>query len=398
MKISIIKSILALLTIFYLLTVCCKNVDVNSENGANGEYKIPEFLNDGWEVASLNSVGMEKSYFENLLNRLNRIGEHRIHSILVVKDKKLVFEKYYPGRKFNLAQYTGETGFDINDTHNLCSATKSFTSALIGIALDKGYIKSIDQKVFDFFPEFEDLLLLESEKNKMTIKHLLTMTSGLEWDDETLPYSDPRNDLHRMFVNDNPIRFALAKPLFAAPGDVFDYANCNTNILGEIIRKASGERLDKFADKYLFKKLGITELEWQMLPNDAVFCSGDLRLRPRDMAKFGLLFLNRGEWNGEQIISQKWSDISTAAYLNPNDYNKEFGWADGYGFQWWQKTYYYNSQSYSSFFATGWGGQHIIDFPALNLVIVFTGGNYYEAEIISPYDIVSNYILPSIIN
>jgi CubicO group peptidase (beta-lactamase class C family) len=114
------------------------------------------------------------------------------------------------------------------------------------------------------------------------------------------------------------------------------------------------------------------------------------------MAKFGLLFLNKGEWRGSQIISSRWCDVSTAAFLNPNDYNNEFQWANGYGFQWWQKTYSYNSKSYSLFFASGWGGQNIIIIPELDLVIVTTAGYWYEAETISPFSIVSDYIIPSV--
>ncbi len=105
----------------------------------------------------------------------------------------------------------------------------------------------------------------------------------------------------------------LAKPLFSEPGTVFDYDNCNTNIFGQIIRKAANKKLDAFAKEYLFDKIGVARQEWQPVRNDVVLCSGDLHLRPRDMAKFGQLFLNRGEWNGERVISSAWCDLSTAA-------------------------------------------------------------------------------------
>jgi len=246
---------------------------------------VPEFADDGWEVASLSSVGMDEAKFVQLLIRLERIGEHRIHDILVVKDRKLVFERYFPGRKFNLGQYAGGTGYDRNDLHILCSATKSVTSALLGIAIDKGYVDSIEQKVFDFFPEYASLLAQEPAKGKMTIKHLLTMTSGLTYDDESLPYTDRNNDMNRFFSSNDPIRFLLEKPLFAEPGAVFDYDNCNTNILGQIIRKAANRRVDAFAKEYLLDPLGVAEYQWQIVRDDVVLCSGDLHLKPRDMAK-----------------------------------------------------------------------------------------------------------------
>ena len=388
------KKTLYLIAIPFLIASCKLNSP--HEDALVPQIPVPKVTDDGWEVASLNSVGMDAAKFSQLLNRLEQIGEHRIHSILVVRNGKLVFEQYYPGPKFNLGQYTGETGYDRDDLHVLCSATKSVTSALLGIAIDKGYVQSVEQKVYDFFPEYADLLTQDPTKGEMTIKHLLTMTSGLTYDDESLPYTDSRNDMNRFYTSSDPIRFLLAKPLFAEPGTVFDYDNCNTNIIGHIIYKASDERLDRFAIEYLFIKLGIQQHQWQIVRNNVILSSGDLHLRPRDMAKFGLLFLNNGEWQGEQVVSSEWCAISTAAFLNPNDYNNEFRWANGYGYQWWQETYSYDAKSYSSFFASGWGGQNIIIVRDLNLVIVTTAGNWYEAERISPFSIVSDYIIPAI--
>jgi CubicO group peptidase (beta-lactamase class C family) len=378
-----------------LVVKACSGVNDGEEDVQ--EYQVPVATDDGWQVASVNSVGMQQKPLEMMMARLKSLGEHRIHSIIIVKDRKLVFDKYYAGRKFNLGQYTGGTGFDMNDLHTLCSATKSITSALLGIAVDRRYVQSVDQKVFDFFPEYSDLLVSSPGKRTMTIRHLLTMMSGLEWDDESLPYSDHRNDMHLMFESSDPIRYVLAKPLFESPGLVFDYDNCNTNVIGEIIHKASDERLDRFAQSHLFDKLRITRLEWQMLQNNVVFCSGDLHLRPRDMAKIGLLFLNKGEWNGEQVISKSWCEVSTSSHLDPGQYTNEFPWAQGYGYQWWQKTYYAGSRTLDSYFASGWGGQNIIVFPGLNVVVVTTAGNYYDPEVISPFTLVSQYILPSVV-
>jgi len=386
--------LILLLCIYCCLFSCDKNKNATDPSAAS-RYEVPLQTDDGWETASLASVGMDESPLSKLLDKLNEISEHRIHSLLIVKDGKLVFEKYFPGDKFNLAQPTGETGFDMNDTHNLCSVTKSYTSALIGIAIDKGFIQSVDQKVFAFFPEYSYLLTSAPEKGDLTLKHLLTMTSGIDWDDETTSYFDPRNDMYQLFSSRDPINYILSKDLVVTPGTVFDYANCNTNVLGEVVRQASDERLDKFAEKYLFSKLGITEFEWQMLPNDVVFCSGDLRLRPRDMAKFGYLFLNGGIWKGERVISQDWIDISTQKFIDPNKYSADFTWADGYGYQWWlwEKIY---GVDYPAYLASGWGGQWIIVSPSMNTVVVSTAGNYYTDTIMPIERILIDYIIPSI--
>jgi CubicO group peptidase (beta-lactamase class C family) len=352
---------------------------------------IPEQTSDGWVTGSLSNAGIDGSYLVALLDDLDNVGEHRIHSILIVKDERLVFEEYFPGRKFNLAQYTGGTGFDREDTHNLASATKSFVSACIGITIDKGFLQNVDQRVFDLFPEYDEILISDPNKSELTVRHLLTMTSGLEWDDETIPYSDPRNDLHQMFVRHDPIRYVLEKELTTIPGTVFDYANCNTNVLGEIVKKVTNQRLDEFAAENLFSPLGITKYEWQMLPNNVVFASGDLRLRPRDMAKFGLLFLNNGIWNSDEIISQEWIEFSTAKHI---EQTHMFG--DGYWFQWWLWDFQVNNRNIHTYMASGWGGQWIIVVPDYDMVVVTTGGNYYDDEVFSIQGLIIDYILPAV--
>ena len=376
-----------------LFCSCHKDRAIDPAEG--DAYPIPEQTEDDWETASLSSVGMDEMPLLNLLDRLDEIENHDIHSLLIVKDGKLVFEEYFPGRKFNLAQYTGETGYDRHDTHNLCSAAKSVTSALIGIAIDRGYIESVYKKVFDFFPGYSDLLVEDPEKGDMTVEHLLMMMSGLEWDDESTSYFDPQNDMNRMFNSSDPIRYVLSQDLFASPGTVFDYDNGNTNVLGEIVRQATDWRLDDFSQRYLFSKLGITDFEWQMINPNVVFCSGDLRLRPRDMAKFGQLFLDGGIWNGERVISQDWVDASTRMYVDPNDYTAEFRWADGYGYQWWQWERV-DGREFSAYFASGWGGQWIIVWPEMNMVIVSTGGNYYTDMSMPIQTVIADYIIPSI--
>lgn len=359
-------------------------------------YNTPDHLDDGWITESLSDAGMDEKVLYNLMNRIYATPEHNIHSILIIKNGKLVFEEYFEGEKFKLGKYTGEYGFDRDDLHTLCSATKSFTSALLGIAIDKGYIESVDENVFDFFPENSDLTVLVPEKKNMTIRHLLTMTSGLQWDDESTSYYDPANDMYNLFTSSDPMRFILSKKLVNAPGNFFEYANCNTNLIGEIVHRVTSKRLDLFCDSLFFSKLGIDTYEWQKIKPEIIFTSGDLMLRPRDMAKFGQLFLNRGIWDGEQLISEEWCIESTSRHIDPNDFTTSFNWSDGYGFQWWQKAYESAGNKYDTYFASGWGGQQIIVIPQLETVVVFTGGNYFTNEKISCYEIVEEYIIPAL--
>jgi CubicO group peptidase (beta-lactamase class C family)/penicillin V acylase-like amidase (Ntn superfamily) len=351
-------------------------------------YRVPEQTDDGWRTASLDEVGIDEKKVREAINCIHDNTYENIHSILIVKDGKLVFEEYFSGYTWGYDddQYQGElVDFGIDTTHNLASVTKSFTSALVGIAIDRGFIRRIDEKVFAFFPEYANLN--DERKDKITLEHLLTMTSGLEWNEMELPYSNTNNDLVQLFIVPDPIEYILAKPVVSEPGTAWYYSGGNTNLLGEVIREATGLRMDDFAAEYLFTPLGIINYEWDHINPDMIHASGNLKLRPRDMAKFGYLFLNSGVWNDEQIVSQEWVETSTEERTSTP-------WGAGYGYQWWQRTYRYGSTSVDSFYAAGWGGQRIIVFPSLDMVLVFTGWNYVGEEPVD--EIVTQYILPAV--
>jgi len=380
--------------LFIFLSLIIQNCCINEPNN-HLEYKIPLETNDGWETASLESVGLDEILLIDLLDDLNSIENHNWHSLLIIKDGKLVFEEYFPGEKFELAQYTGETGFDMNDKHTLASATKSIASALVGIAIDKGFIESVNQPIFDFYLQYYDIFESSEQKQNLTIQHLLTMRSGITWNDESISYFEPANDMYQIWRNPDPIRYILEKDIYAEPGSVFNYDNCNTNLLGDIVHQVSGERLDHFAENYLFSKLGITDYKWQYLRNNVVFCSGEIRLTPRDMAKFGQLFLDNGKWNGEQIISQEWVDESTTTFTDFSQEPGSNGYEDGYGYQWWTWDNIHG-EDFNAYMAQGWGGQWIIVYPDYDIVIVSTGGNYYNSPLLPISRIIVDYILPAL--
>jgi CubicO group peptidase (beta-lactamase class C family) len=384
-----------------LLVICtfgglssCAQDEKPTEPSGGYRYQVPEQTGDGWETASLASVGMAEKPLVDLMDCLHETEGHNIHSLVIIKDGKLVFEEYFPGEKFNLGQYTGEMGFDRDDTHNLCSVTKSVTSALVGIAIDQGLIESVDAKVFDFFQEHADLLTDAPLKRDLTIEDLLTMRSGIDWDDETFPYDDPRNDLYQMFVSQHPIRYILSKDILVTPGTVFEYSNCNSNLLGEIVHRTAKKRLDLFSGDYLFSRIGVTDFQWQMVTSNMVFASGDLRLRPRDMAKFGLLFLNGGSWNGTQVILPEWVELSTRQHVDLDAGPADMG-EDGYGYHWWR----WDSicgVDYPAYMAQGWGGQWIVVSPQMNTVVVSTAGNYYTELLVPIQTILVNSIIPAL--
>jgi CubicO group peptidase (beta-lactamase class C family) len=377
MKKTLLRALLLVLCTISL--VACPRTDT---------YQVPEQTDDGWQTTSLDQVGLDQEKLDEAVARIDDGTYENIHAVLIVKDGQLVFEKYFTGYTWNYddEQFRGERiAFDADTTHNLASVTKSFTSALIGVAIDQGFISGVDEKVFAFFPAYA--YLSDERKSEITLKDLLTMSSGLDWNEGEYPLSDMRNDLIQLFIVPDPVEYVLAKPVVHAPGTHWYYNGGGTNVLGEVIRQTTGLRMDDFASEHLFAPLGITDYEWDHINPDVIHASGNLRLRPRDMAKFGYLFLNGGLWDDKRIISKRWIEESTQEHVS-------FSQGGGYGYQWWLRTYDSESGSVDAFYAAGWGGQKIIVFPSLDMVVVFTGGNYVSQD---PTDeIVSRFILPAV--
>jgi len=361
-------------------------------------YHIPENIDDGLLSGSLDEVNINGVLLEEVVNKI-RCGRYKeIHSILIVKDNKLVFEEYFKGHKFqwDAPKHHGElVNWSRSMPHHVHSVTKSITSTCIGIAIDKGFIKSVHESIFDYLPEHQHLNT--DGKDKITIEHLLTMTSGLEWDEWGAELSSSANDIIEIwFQDDDPISYVLKRPLVHEPGIHFTYSGGNMIVLGEIIRYATKMNIAEFSGKYLFEPLGIDSFDWWHRFKNGVFeTGGGLNMTPRDMAKIGVTFLNNGVWNGKQIISKQWVEKSAISFhcnkgINIPDTDQE---NHGYAYSWWTKTFSNSGISINMFNAGGWGGQKIIVFPEENTVVVFTGGNYTSKTII--FKILEKYIIPA---
>ncbi len=384
MKKSLSSFLLSLLIITHL---CCQEKIANQKDSI---IRTPIQTNDGWQTASLANVNIDSAKLQIMMDRICDNTYKNIHSILIIKNDKLVFEQYFPGYKFKYEakEFKGEfTDYNQYTIHNLASVTKSITSVLFGIALDQGLIDKVDEKLFKFFPKYADLN--DSLKDQISLEHLLTMTSGLKWNEQDVFYSEAENDIIQLFIVPDPVKYILSKPVIYKPGTSYYYNGGGTNLLGKIIQETSELKLDTFAQKYLFDQLGIKQYEWIHINSDVVYASGDLKLRPRDMAKIGFIMLNKGVWESKQIISSGWIEKSTAPYVH-------FNANEGYGYQWWTKKYELGNASFHSFSADGWGGQNIIVFPGLDLIVVLTEGNYTERT--PNEELIYRYILPSIDN
>jgi len=333
------------------------------------------------------------------MNDLLERDDHYIHGILIVKDGKLVFEEYFTGYDLDIFRSglnMEYKEFDRNTLHFQASVTKSVISALVGIATDKGHIQGVDEKVFSFFREYADLN--KKEKDKITIAHVLAMSSGFPWDESSYPYDDNRNDVNRFINSSDPMRFILGRNLIASPGLAFLYNSGDTNVLGEIVRKTSEFVLMEFAKRYLFTPLGISSFQWLRLPyaNEVTFASGGLYLLPRDMAKIGQLYLQEGLWKGNRIISAEWVRESIKKSIDLPAYMRVPYHAYGYGYQWWLETYQSGPGTIYAYSAHGWGNQFIVVLKEVNMVVVFTGGAYETNSSIVFSDIIQNYILPAV--
>ena len=369
----------------------CSNGGGSSNPERTGEpvrwaYQQPENTGDGWVTASLTDVGMDLQPITDLINRLHDNQDHLVHSIVIAVDGQLVFEEYFAGRTHPTF---GETPivFDRETTHGLSSVTKSFTATLLGRAITEGYVVNENQAIFDYLPDYSDLNI--GQKSDVTLRHLVSMSGGLQWDEWSYPLTDLRNDLIAWYRHQGDLnRFVLERPIVADPGTVFVYNGGLTNVLGEIIGRATGQRLDRYSAP-LFARLGIVDFSWYFIRPEYVYASGDLSMRPRDMAKLGQLYLQRGVWQGEQILSDAWVEASASpAFILESGFNGH----TGYGYGWWQKSSAYGD---GVFAAAGWGDQAIIVVPQFDMVVVFTGGSYWDAPLLTSHDMMLTYILPA---
>ena len=369
------------------------------DNGADYAYQAPQQTSDGWETASLGDAGMDTAPFIDLMNQLLNRNERHVHGIVVARDGKLVFEEYFPGEDLDLSDMSEGIAFtyrefDRNTRHCLASDTKSITSILLGIAVDEGLVEGIDATTFSFFPDYSNLS--DATKSQITLAHMLAMASGLPWN-EDYPYDDPRNDLTSMVFSEDPIAYVLGKSNVAAPGMQFIYNSGTTNLLGEVVRRASDMTLRAFAEQHLFAPLGITGYEWYAFPNapGMAVASSALYLRPRDMAKIGQTYLDAGVWNGARVVSADWVTGSTARVIDvPASENPVPAYLHGYGRQWWLGTFPATNTDFYT--AAGWGGQFIIVIPGYDMVVVITAGDFDHPTYDALLGMVDDYVLAAV--
>jgi CubicO group peptidase (beta-lactamase class C family) len=350
----------------------------------------PVALDDGWPLDKPENVDLDGGRLCGIAARL-KSSNANVHAVVIVRHGKLVFEQYFSGRD-ELFGRDGQYDFDATTKHDMRSVSKSVVSLLVGIAIDRKLIAGADEPVFKFFPEYSALKTPGWEG--VTLRHLLTMSSGIKWD-ENLAWTDPANDEPHLGKDADPIKYILAKPIAAPPDVIWNYNGGGTDLLGNIIGRVSGESLDQFAKEVLFQPLGITDWEWKAYPTNGKLAPAiGLRVRPRDAAKIGQLVLNRGVWDGRQIVSTQWIEQSITPRFQANGY---FGGLFFYGYQWWMGRTLSGDKEIKWIVAMGLGGQRIFIIPSLDLVMMTTQGLYANGKQgHASLDILSSFVIPSV--
>lgn len=351
------------------------------------EYRIPTDQGDGWAVGHLDDQDIDSSSIVEMMRMATDGTYPGIDGISIARNGTLLLDALL---RRELDEFDGWVNNVNLSRHIMHSTSKSFTSALIGIAIDQGYIADTDVPFYDFFA-YGSYDNWDPRKATMTLEDALTMRLGFRWDEWSHPYGHPENDLTILTSqNNNYAKALLDLPIVTDPGTTFVYNTAATTTIGQALENAVGVPMEQFAEMYLFAPLQVRDAVWGKTPNGLPNGGSGLFLRPRDMAKFGQLFLDGGVWQGQRIISAEWVARSVERHVS-------LSWNDtsGYGYQWWLDDFVVNGRSVPSYSTRGFGGQYIFVVPSLNLVVAFTGRNYGTAAAGNPFDMMAFHIIPA---
>jgi CubicO group peptidase (beta-lactamase class C family) len=308
---------------------------------------IPQDIHDGWAITSADKQGLNAALLCAMDEGISGGKLANVDDIVVIRHGVLVYERYY--------DYPHQMNYDATTRHNGYSMTKSVVSLLVGIAMDRGLIGDLDAPIAAYLPD--DAGLRASDKDRITLRHLLTMSAGIGFE--------------------------------RAPGVSFQYNNAETELIGTILKQVTGKGVDVLAQENIFAPLGIEDVAWYKTPVSGLPTSSQgLSLRPRDWAKIGQLVLNRGTWNGKQIVSMSWIDQSTAEQIKTDE-------TQSYGYQWWIGRSQDGDRTVEWAAAKGWNSQKTIVIPSLDMVVVFNAGRESKNMVAPELDLLDHYILPA---
>jgi CubicO group peptidase (beta-lactamase class C family) len=341
------------LALALLLTITACGIAPPGPEPAESITYQPVDREDGWSISTPAEQGLDPRVVSRAFSEAGELGQ--IRSLLIVKNGYLVAEEYFNGQQWDR-------------TNNVASVTKSYLSALVGIALEEGYLTSLDQKMMDYFPEYASPGL-DQNKYNITIRQLLQMRAGYPFDSTDAYYA-------RLMKSGNYMRFIIEEhPLVNTPGSEWNYSSASAHLLSGILTKAVGMPLVKFATKSLFDPLDIDIRTWERDPQGYYMGGAEMAYISRDMAKFGVLYLRNGAFGEQQVIPSEWIEESLQAYSLTNYGNLGYFKKICYGYLWWSA----KVGKYKVNFAWGHGGQFIVIVPELDMVVVTTANPYLAA-------------------
>ncbi len=322
----------------------------------------PYWPTAGWRSSTPEEQGMDSGLLSAMLGEILE-ENYAIDSVTIVRNGYMVVDvSIHP--------------FSSTSKHNIYSCTKSVVSALVGIAINQGYIEGLNQSVLSFFPQ-RTIANRDANKEAMTLEHLLTMTTGFQCQDS---YLYRWSGLNQMRDSEDWVQFVLDLPMEGEPGERFEYCNGASHLLSGIIHETTGMSANEYAEEHLFGPLGISDVDWSSSPQGISVGYSELRMRPQDMAKIGLLYLNEGRWDGEQIVPSEWVVSSTSQYISAT-------LEDGYGYQWWV-------DDSGMYLALGYRGQFIYVIPEKEMVVVFTS-SLEDNDFYVPQTLLNEFIIPA---
>lgn len=339
---------------------------------------IPASPRSDWPTASPSEHGLDPARLDGLAAAIRAEREFPdLHSLLVVRNGVLVFEEYFHGH-------------GPEELHSLQSVSKSVTSALVGIALARGDIRSVDEPVLGFFPGRTDIQNVDAWKRAMRVEDLLTMRSGTDYHERGS--NSPHDQLNRLRRGWDD--FVLNRPMLREPGTHFQYDSGGVILLSSLIQARTGQHADAYAAEHLFGPLGIRRWDWYRNGEGHPHTGGGLDLRSRDMARFGQLYLQKGRWEGRQVVPREWVETSTRRHL---DFDPPRGDTVGYGYLWWvMRPDPSGAGRHEIYAAKGFRAQYIFVVPEHDMVVVVTGGTRIWADEQKPERFLYSHILPAV--
>ena len=348
----------------------------------------PATLPKAWPESTPRAEGLDAAPLDAFDRDLAAGKYGYVDSMLVIRHGKIVYEKTYDHSADYARLFAGKGAPGIYNyydpgwhpfykgtkLHTMQSVSKSVASALIGIAIAGGEIPGVDVEVMPYFTDYG--ISPDPRRDRMKLRDVLTMTTGIRWDEGSTEYTDPRNNCAVMESKDDWVRYVLEQPMAEDPGRTFVYNSGATMLLSYLIAKTTGKPEDDYAREHLFEPLGI-EYFWKRTPRGLADAEGGLYLSPRDFAKLGLLYMRDGIWEGRRILPSGWAKSSTQPLVETNE--KPFH----YGYQWWVLPQGERRPA-DAYFAWGYGGQILLVVPKLDLIAVFTGWNIYDKPELDP--------------